>query len=180
MKKKDIVNEAAAKIEKAVDKAIDEAAEKAKKASEPFIRKTTESLLCKYSPDEIRQKTEELTAAIQDKRKFQGEKKAMNKQMDSKIEESEASINRLSEELQSGKEHRSVECEWHMNTPRPGRKTLIRLDTLEQVRESDMLPADRQQEITDERDINNKPVEELTDDPNDGRDREDAGDEAEA
>lgn len=173
MKKKDIVKEAVDKAKDGIERAVENAVEDAKKkAIEPYIRKATESLLCKYTPDEIKEKTESLTSAIQDKKRFLGEKKFMQKQIDSKIEEADAAINRLSEEISTGKEMRAVNCEWHMNTPRPGRKQLHRLDNYELVRESDMSPADRQQTIDDdhpERSVEEKPIGEITDDPNDGR-----------
>lgn len=57
------------------------------------------------------------------------EKKAINSQFKSKIDEATASVNVLAEKVASGFEYREVECEVIYHKPQQGKKTVIRKDS---------------------------------------------------
>lgn len=59
----------------------------------------------------------------------------------------EAKVSDLSMKISNGYRIDPVKCEWRMDEPKPGKKTLIRLDTGETVETLDMIDADKQSDL---------------------------------
>jgi hypothetical protein len=70
------------------------------------------------------------------------EKKSVVSQWTAKINESKAACNSLSFKVADGYEHREVECEVLLNTPKNGKKTIIRKDSNKRVGVEDMTTFD--------------------------------------
>jgi len=56
-------------------------------------------------------------------------------------------INSFSEALNSGFEMRQVKCEIFFNAPSPGRKTIVRMDTGEEIGIENMTEEEKQEEL---------------------------------
>jgi|ERR1044072_1865671 hypothetical protein len=70
------------------------------------------------------------------------EKKSVVSQWTAKINEAKAACNSLSFKVADGYEHREVECEVLLNTPKNGKKTIIRKDSNKRVGVEDMTTFD--------------------------------------
>lgn len=70
------------------------------------------------------------------------EKKSVTSQWTAKINEAKAACNSLSFKVADGYEHREVECEVMLNTPKNGKKTIIRKDSNKRVGVEDMTTFD--------------------------------------
>lgn len=126
------------------DKLIDEQAP-------VVIRKTTQELPCKFKPAEKESFQAELLEKLQSKSDLENQKASSASMYGAKIKEASARIDVLSAKLRTGSEHRTVNVEWHLNFPVPGKKTCFRMDTKEIIEEQDMLPSDRQLVLDDVR-----------------------------
>lgn len=62
------------------------------------------------------------------------EKKSLNRNFFSQLKDLRTKIEDLSRIIKSGQIDRDVEIEWIKNDPRPGMKTMYRMDTGEKVR----------------------------------------------
>jgi hypothetical protein len=89
---------------------------------------TTEFLKCYFTPDERAELSERLCRALALKLEKEEEFKAVKQQFKEAIELQLLEVNRLGRRLNFGYEHRNVACEILLNTPEPGRKTVIRTD----------------------------------------------------
>lgn len=113
------------------------------------IRNTTDYLRVDYTPDELATKAQDLAAKIQELGRVENHKKNITSDLGAKIKTLEAEVSTLTGQVSSKGEYRSIRCEWHMNTPRRGRKTLYRTDTLAVVREEEMIDNDCQMVMDD-------------------------------
>lgn len=114
-----------------------------------MIRKASEMFRIPFTEDEMREKSKELAMKHQEANRIKDEKSSVMQQFSGRIKEVETRIQVLSDQVSTGSELRSVRCEWHMNVPRQGRKTLFRTDTLDKVREEEMLDNDCQMVLDD-------------------------------
>lgn len=131
-----------------------------------------------FTSEEIRQLASEFSEATAKKSEYEEELKSNTQYLKSKITETTATSNRISQELARGKRTESVKCHWIFNTPCRGSKSLFRLDTdpKELVRVAAMTASDKQMTLDDiaaaklkaERTVEEKPVTEVDNEPYDG------------
>lgn len=74
-------------------------------------------------------------------------RKNTNAQLKADVDAKEAQVERLTNIVASREEVRAVKCRWTMNLPKPGKKSLIRLDTQAVVEMRDMVGDDMQPEL---------------------------------
>ena len=115
-----------------------------KKADKQQPRKV--SLACKLTDTEKLQYSKSLAAAIAQKRGAEDNMKSHQTQLKAEIAGQEATINLLSEKINSGHEYREVDCVFEYNW-KAKVKTLVRLDTGETVREVPIDDAEMQQRL---------------------------------
>ena len=108
------------------------------------MRKYEEFLKCDYSPAEMAEMATDLARSNQCRGSLEQQKKQIDSQLKSQIEEQNTIIGRLSSALVSRCEWRNVECRVELDTPGKGRKRIVRLDTGEEVRVILMTDEDRQ------------------------------------
>lgn len=108
------------------------------------VRKTTQHLRIKFSGAEIEHKAQQLAQHCQDLGRIDSEQKSANKQFTARKAAAQSQIDLLTEEISSGHRTGMVDCEWRLNTPVDGQKTLVRLDNQQTERIEGMTDADRQ------------------------------------
>lgn len=114
--------------------------------------KVKEFLEYQFTDDELKEFSSELARTTQEKSSLEKEKTAVTSEFKAKIDAKAASTENLSRKITNGREHRYIECELAMNTPKNGRKTLTRLDTEEIVWERNMTPEEMQLKLDIETD----------------------------
>ncbi len=102
--------------------------------------KKKESLECILTEQEINNYAKQLSSENQRKKAIEDDKKASNSKFKAQIDLCDSQIARLSRLISSGKELRDIDCKVYYNTPDPGFKTTVRLDTDERVRIQPMNP----------------------------------------
>ncbi len=95
-----------------------------------MIKKTL-SLKHEFSESEINEVAHLLTNCIQQKATVSNEKAIANKTFNANIKYWDKHINDNTELISNGYEYRDTACEVKYNTPVPGQKTIIRLDTFD-------------------------------------------------
>lgn len=81
---------------------------------------------------------------------IEADKKSDNDHYNSKIKSKSSEALSLSKELKAGTKDVEIDCEWYMNEPEEGKKTLKRLDTFEVVEITEMDLLDNENTVTDE------------------------------
>lgn len=104
------------------------------------------SLACKLTDAEKLQYSKTLAASIAQKRGAEDNMKSHQTQLKAEIAGQEATINLLSEKINSGHEYREVDCVFDYNW-KAKIKTLVRLDTGETVREAPIDASELQQRL---------------------------------
>lgn len=104
------------------------------KDKEPYVsdpqiqhRKCVEFLPCKFTQEEIIDMSQEQARTYQDLIELEGRKKEIMADITADIKRKETAMGALSRKINSGYEHRNVDCEWVLNY-REQVKTLVRLD----------------------------------------------------
>lgn len=100
--------------------------------------KTKEFLEYKFTEEELKEHSQNLARVTREKISLENEKKAIGSEFKAKIDTKVAEAEKLSGYIQTGSEHRYIDCVMQMNTPKNGRKVLIRKDNNEQVWEKAM------------------------------------------
>ena len=108
------------------------------------MKRITESLKYKLSPDELRLLGDDLARTMRDQIRVQCDKKTMQAHFASVLQEIDARMGDLSMRITTGYEMREMDCVVHLSTPKPGMKTIVRADNNEFVREEPMTPAEMQ------------------------------------
>jgi hypothetical protein len=97
---------------------------------EALIPKTEKrSLRYDFTITEIQKHAMSLAMKNKELVSIEEEKKAVTSQFSAKVNETKATINKLSGYVSDGFEFRDVECEIQYHKPSQGKKTIIRLDT---------------------------------------------------
>jgi hypothetical protein len=104
-------------------------------------------LPCKLTEDEMKQRGKDLATAHTSLKVLEQRKKEFNDQNKSQVAGVEARIEILSQEINTGIEHRDVPCFWRFDDPVEGQKSLIREDTFELIRIEEMNTDDMQSEM---------------------------------
>lgn len=110
-------------------------------------RKTTEVLKHTFTQEEVISKAMESAQEIQALESSRETLKEVSAQFKADIAKHEKRILELSRQINQGYDYRDMECEWHIDVPEPGMKSLFRLDSRELVRVDSMLPSEKQQEL---------------------------------
>jgi hypothetical protein len=105
----------------------------------------TEFLKYDFTPDEVRELGKELARKTTENAELELQLAAVKSQFKDKTTRLAADISALSRQVANGYEHRNVECKIQWHTPRLGMKTIIRCDTGEVVRETQMSNEERQE-----------------------------------
>ena len=105
-----------------------------KRKDEPYVedpqiqhRKCVEFLPCRFSEEEILDMSREQARTYQDLVELESRKKDIMADLTADIKRKETAMGALSRKINSGYEHRNVDCEWVLNF-REQIKTLVRLD----------------------------------------------------
>ena len=100
-----------------------------------YSTKQEELLECILTDKELMIKADELARLNQEKTRLDNEKKATVSEFAAKINTCDAGISRLSLAISTKRESRTVDCEIRYNDPNEGIKTIVRLDTGDNVRQ---------------------------------------------
>jgi hypothetical protein len=110
-------------------------------------RKTTLELRCEYSDDELAFKRDELSTVIVHQGAVETRKAEVNRGFKEELDGLYARASELAHQIKRRGENRPVQCLVEFHKPNVGEKTIIRLDTGEQVRVEPMTEDERQEEI---------------------------------
>lgn len=105
----------------------------------------TEQLRYKFTTDEHLENTRSLVAKINDRNDMEADHKAVKANLKQRAEAVTAEIGRLARLVGDGFDVRDVQCRWDYGRPSENQKTLVRLDSNEDVRTEMMLPHERQE-----------------------------------
>ncbi len=110
-------------------------------------KKTSEVLKYTFSAEELLEKARESAQATSSLSGAEETLKEVSAQFKADIAKYEKRILELSRLINQGYEYRNIDCEWHMDTPEPGKKSLFRLDDGRFIREETMDEAEKQAEL---------------------------------
>lgn len=115
-------------------------------AKKKEVKKVKELLKVDLTDKEILEISREAATAQQRKRGMEADLFGIKQKYKADLEEQENKIQKCADLVNNGAEYRDVDCEliydWDANT-----KTLIRLDTKEELRQTKIEPSERQKEI---------------------------------
>lgn len=103
-----------------------------------------EDLPYKFTRDELRQLGEQLALANQNVYTLRSDKKTTVASMEAAIKAAESHAAEITRKLNEKGEMRPTEVHYVMDTPRPGYKTVARIDTGEEIRVDPMTDEERQ------------------------------------
>ena len=115
------------------------------------MKRTTLSLNCQFSDDELAAKAQELSQATIELRDTEEEKAEVSKSYSEHIKELRSRMSGLAKAYKARGETRLVDCIVRMNEPEPLQKTTIRTDTGEIAKVEPMTDEERQQELFEEK-----------------------------
>lgn len=105
----------------------------------------TEQLRYKFTADEHLDNTSKLVAKINDRSDMEAEHKAVKANLKQRAEAVTAEISRLARLVGDRFDMRDVQCRWDFGRPTENQKTLVRMDSMEDVRIEALLPHERQE-----------------------------------
>lgn len=111
------------------------------------MKKEKEFIKRNFTPEEIVEKANDLAGENQRKARLESEKKSAMSSFKSRIDEVDARIEQLSQDITNGYCNEWVMCDVAFNMPQKGFKTITRPDTGEIVRVSPMTDEDFQTEM---------------------------------
>jgi hypothetical protein len=107
-------------------------------------RRLYESVKYTFSNDEIRELGEALAREAQTVFDLRERKSNVGAELAAQIKQAEGRVGALTDRINNGYELREVECMVMMETPRPGMKRIIRVDTNEPLRDEPMTAQEMQ------------------------------------
>jgi hypothetical protein len=110
-------------------------------------KKVAEYLKYEFSEEETRDNAKSLARTSQQLSELELKKKQMMADIKSEIDDANAYAARLARWVNDEYDFRNVECEVTFDTPSPGWKTIVRLDTGESVKEARMTSEEMQQAL---------------------------------
>lgn len=90
---------------------------------------------------------QQLARACSDHERAESQRKLTAAQLKGDVDAKAAMVERLTSIVSSKEEVRKVDCLWLMNNPKPGQKSLVRLDTHASIEQRDMTGEDVQGEL---------------------------------
>ena len=106
--------------------------------------KTAEYLRYDFTKPEKRENAHDLARKTQYVDEIELRKKRLTADLKAEAETAASEVQRLARFVHDEHDYRMIDCEWEMNTPKNGRKWLVRLDTGEVVKEVAMTPGELQ------------------------------------
>jgi hypothetical protein len=119
------------------------------------VIKTRESVRHTFSDAEVLELSRSMARTQQELAGVEDEAKEVKKQFEAQLQQKRSEINRLSHLINNGYEYRTCDCELRYHSPEQGMKTLIRLDTGEEVKCTKMDPREMQDVLFEEVDLSN-------------------------
>jgi len=110
-------------------------------------KKSKQFLKHEFSHDEIHEKGIELARLSAEKASLEKEKTAVTSDFKAKIDGKASEIDLIGQHINSGHEHRNIDCLIHYHNPSQGKKTTVRTDTNEVVRVESMNAEEMQAEL---------------------------------
>ncbi len=111
------------------------------------LKNPTEYLKYQYTDAEIADAARDLASANRKRASLEQRKKEVDSAIKAEIEAENSVIARLSSLIGTGYEYRDIEVRIELDTPEPGKKRVVRLDTGEEVAVKVMTDHDRQMVI---------------------------------
>jgi len=109
--------------------------------------KTSEYLKYEFSADEARRNAKDLARQNQAAVELELKKKQLAADIKAEADAACSRIATLARWVNDGYDFRPIDCEIRFNDPIDGKKTIVRTDTGEVVKEIDMLPVEMQDEL---------------------------------
>jgi hypothetical protein len=113
------------------------------------IQRCRESVKHTFTNDEILEFSLEQNRDIQRIASLEEEKEGVVADFKAQIKSLETKVYDVSRRINQRYEMRLMDCEWHMHVPKEGKKTLIRVDTGEQIKVQDMDTFEKQEVLFD-------------------------------
>ena len=113
----------------------------------PESTKITQQLRCQLTDEEKIQAGKELAEATNELTELENDKAQIVSDFKAKTTSAEARVAVLGNKIRSGYEFRAVECSVTMDTPEPGLKQTVRLDTKEIVTTAAMSEDEKQRKL---------------------------------
>ena len=107
----------------------------------------TEYLKYDFSDTEIADAARDLATANRKRSSLEQRKKEVDSAIKAEIEEQNSIIGRLSQLIGTGFEYRDIEVRICLDTPEPGKKTIYRIDTGEEVAVKPMTESEKQMSL---------------------------------
>lgn len=120
------------------------AAEPVEEVRKPQPRKTKEYLRYDFTDAEKLANAQELGRHVQELRAIERRKAEVTAELSLSVKHKTGLVDEISTQVTNGYIYRDVDCEVHMDTPGDGMKTVIRLDTGENVSVERMSESERQ------------------------------------
>lgn len=98
-----------------------------------------------FSDAEVLELSKTLAKHNQDLSEIEAQKKRITADFAAKIQAEQEQIGMMSRKVCSGYEFRNIDCKQQYHVPRPGLKTIVRLDTGELVKEMPMTESELQE-----------------------------------
>lgn len=107
----------------------------------------TEYLRYEFTDAEIADAARDLATANRKRSSLEQRKKEVDSAIKAEIEEQNSIIGRLSQLIGTGFEYRDIEVRIQLDTPEPGKKTIYRIDTGEEVAVKAMTESEKQMSL---------------------------------
>lgn len=107
----------------------------------------TRSLKCMFSREEHEANSSEMARLLGAKDEMEETHKIVKSGLNEQMKQVEADLSRHGRYVRDKFDHRIVTCQWLMNNPVPGRKSLVRTDTMDTVEERKMEDHERQESL---------------------------------
>lgn len=111
------------------------------------MQKYTEYLRYSFTNKEINEAAKDLARATQQRTSLEQRKKEVDSALKADIEAQNSIVARLSSYITQGYEYRDIDCCVELDVPEPGKKTVFRSDTGEEVKVQAMTDMDRQMRL---------------------------------
>lgn len=110
-------------------------------------RRVSEQLFCEFTAAEIEAKGQELSTTMLAYDEVENAKKDATKEYTDQLKALRGTMRSLSRAIKQNGEMRPVECLVYFHIPEVGKKRVIRTDTGEAVRDEQMNPEERQENL---------------------------------
>jgi hypothetical protein len=107
----------------------------------------TENIRCDFTAEQLKETADTLAQRLTELDNVREAKRSADKDFNAAIERLAGEVSLLARTYSKGYEMRDVECDIRYNHPEPGKKTIVRMDTSEELRTEDMSWEEKQEEL---------------------------------